>query len=36
MNTQVFVHLADEPRKFIYGKRGRTLLRVCISMDIQA
>ena len=30
INTQVFVRLADEPRKFIYGKRGRTLLRVYI------
>lgn len=26
--TWVFVVLADEPRKFIYGKRRRTLLRV--------
>ena len=30
MNTQVFVRLADEPRKFIYGKRGQYLPRFCI------
>ncbi len=27
---QVFVRLADEPRKFIYGKRGQYLPRFCI------
>ena len=29
INTRVFVFLADEPRKFINGKRGQTL---CFSM----
>ena len=27
----MFVHLADEPRKFIYGKRGQTLRWFYIS-----
>ena len=32
--TQVFVVLADEPRKFIYGKRRRTLSQVRIYISV--
>ena len=32
IHTKVFVILADEPRKFIYGKRGQTLSPIAYTL----